>query len=216
MFEIAAIVPLALVSAPHCAVMCGPLAACAAGDSRRRHAGYQLGRIGSYTVVGAIAGGAGRGLGELVPAMWVSAVATWLVALALVAAALSMIARPRRVDPRAPIPLRRRRRLPLRLPTPLFGLLTVFLPCGALWAAVAMAMSTGSVAGGAAAMAVFSLISGAAVAGATAICNWLRRRRYLLAAALITSAVMLALAPAARLAGGGDAAAPSCPLHEAP
>jgi hypothetical protein len=57
--EIAAIAALALMSAPHCAAMCGPLAACATGCDRRRHAGYQLGRLGGYAIAGAIAGGLG-------------------------------------------------------------------------------------------------------------------------------------------------------------
>jgi sulfite exporter TauE/SafE len=146
----------------------------------------------------------------------VSAVAIWLVALAVVAAAVSMILRPRSIPSGAPVAIRRRRSRLARLPASLLGSLTVLLPCGALWAALALAVATGSAAGGAAAMALFAVMSGAAIAGASTLLGWMRRSRWLFAAALVTGAVMLALAPASRLAAGGADHPPSCPMHEAP
>ena len=212
MFGLAAMIPVALLSVPHCAAMCGPLSACATRCDRRRQLGYQIGRLLTYSVAGAAAGGVGRGLGEWIGAPWVTASATWLVALALFGAAISTLVGPRRST--EPVAIGRRRTWLSRTPAPLFGALTVFLPCGALWAALAIATSTRSVAGGAAAMVVFALITGLAVTAAAAICARLRRARWLFSAALITGAVLLAIAPAGQLASSEPQ--PSCPLHSSP
>jgi sulfite exporter TauE/SafE len=149
-----------LVSAPHCAAMCGPLAlaACDAPDraaSWRAGARYGLGRLTSYVVIGAVAGAAGSGL---VRVLRDEGLQRW-VSLA-VAAGLALAAwRVLRLRPPAALVTLRRARSATRVPAVVLGLLTGLLPCGALASGLLIAAGAGAWWGGAASMAVFALAS---------------------------------------------------------
>jgi sulfite exporter TauE/SafE len=194
-------------SAPHCLAMCGPLAAFAAGDveasARARIARHQLGRLVAYAVLGAIAGGSGAAVvGALAPAS-VSLVLGGLLALGMLAAAVRLVRRPRaerpvvlrRSRPRTPLAARVIGRLP-REPM-LIGALSAILPCGALYSALLIAASAGSIGAGAAAMASFALASGVGLLAA----GWMAERatselgRRGIAALLVLGAVIVVARP---------------------
>jgi sulfite exporter TauE/SafE len=178
-----------VASLPHCAGMCGPLAAAACATPRRGVA-YQLGRIVGYAALGAGAGGVGGRLLANAPAVWARVALTLSLAAALAVAALRAYRAARAADGGGvrsqaatsarcagrsavrPVPLRTRPRRPSvtarllgrLLDAPLaLGLATALLPCGALAAGVVVAGGTGSPVRGAAAMLGFG------VAGAPAL-----------------------------------------------
>ncbi len=149
---------LGISSAPHCAWMCGPLAAQACAASRgparwRSPLIYTLGRTASYVFVGALAGFVGASV--LAPSPWVGRVTSMAVAALLAARAWSLafpgLAR-RGVSPRL-----LRLLAPLRGDAGLLGLATPMLPCGAVVAALAVAVAGANVAGAALGMGVFAL-----------------------------------------------------------
>ncbi|MFW6051691.1 MAG: sulfite exporter TauE/SafE family protein, partial [Myxococcota bacterium] len=74
-----------LASVPHCAAMCGPLAAyaCARGGGRGAPAWYQLGRTASYGALGALAGGLGHAVTGGLSHAAVGWVLSWAMAAAL-------------------------------------------------------------------------------------------------------------------------------------
>ena len=149
-----------LVSTPHCAAMCGPLAlaACDAprrDDSFRAGARYALGRLTSYMVTGALAGALGSGLMRVLRAEGIQRT----VSLAL-AAGLALTAwRVLRAGPSSGLVKLRTSAPRPRVPPAVMGLVTGLLPCGALASGLLIAASAGSWWGGAAAMAVFALAS---------------------------------------------------------
>jgi sulfite exporter TauE/SafE len=142
----------------HCACMCGPLAL-AFGGGPAGTATYQLGRIGSYALVGCVLGATGSALGSAsfgVPAATTAYVlAAALVVLALVGERGAM-----------KIPLLSRwlgkatakgRAWPPAMRAGLLGVLTPLLPCGLLWSACAGAAVSGSTLAGAEVMGGFAL-----------------------------------------------------------
>lgn len=152
-----------LGSFAHCMPMCGPFVLMQSretdGPSLRRLAGalllrYHAGRLATYIALGAIAGAAG----EVLTVHWPLAILLGIAALAFLLQALAqLIALP--TGPLAAltrpladfvVPLAARRPSGFRL-----GLLLGLLPCGFLYAALAAAAATGSIAGGASAMAAF-------------------------------------------------------------
>lgn len=160
-----------LLGSPHCAAMCGPFACLYAGQTPgpgawRAHAAYNLGRLGAYLLLGVVAGLAGAGLNE------VGALAGLPRAAAVVAGALMVLwgamniaaALGARV-PGAHPPARFRALLARvvakfqdRPPTAralALGLLTTLLPCGWLYAFVAVAAGTGAAASGMLVMGAF-------------------------------------------------------------
>lgn len=156
----------------HCAGMCGPLFA-AAGPRRADGVSWQAGRLAAYTGLGALAGAVGgvRVLSSPVgPALA-------LAALAWFAADLAGMPMPSVLPPslRAAVT-----RLPARLLRGsgpgarfLFGAATALLPCGLLWSGLAIAATTGTAAGGLAAMAAFFFGTLPAVGLAGAVSRWM-------------------------------------------
>lgn len=157
-----------MVTSLHCAGMCGPLAcyltpAPGSADSFATTAGlYHLGRLLSYTAVGAIAGGVG-----LVALGWVdiyqhslSRFLPYLLVLFFLMVAI-------RADKVIPQPAFFRRGLQSaklraqRLPRPLaglsIGLLTPLLPCAPLYAVFGLALMTQSPVRGAEFLLLFGL-----------------------------------------------------------
>lgn len=162
----------------HCAGMCGPLAAVASApgsthlpivDARRVGRAsaihYNLGRLGSYLVLGLVAGGAGA-LADLGGAMvGAQGVAIVLASVSLIAMGIHglwlwSMGRSGGVGQPTPAKwvvgwgarLRGRRSFPVML-----GGLTGLMPCGWLWAYVVVAAGTASMLEGAAVMAAFWL-----------------------------------------------------------
>lgn len=156
-----------LLSAPHCAAMCGPLSA--AVCQRRGSAAparYQAGRLLGYTLVGSIAG-------QLGAALSASAVPEIVLPLSVASALLLLAVRMARSSRgERPVQLASIRRKPLAsivgsvLPRDplLLGGMSALLPCGALAAALALAAATGSASFGGLVMAGFVVTSGAGVA----------------------------------------------------
>lgn len=163
----------------HCAGMCGAFLAFAVGTdvadgsrpakTRSRaqlQAAYHLGRLATYTTLGAVAGGVGAALdlgGSLVGVQRTAAV---LAGAMMIVFGILAVLRVRGVHlPKAPVPGFMRRALmaghrrafdlpPLRRAA-LVGLLTTLLPCGWLYAFVITSAGTGHPANGAFAMAAF-------------------------------------------------------------
>lgn len=197
-----------VLAIPHCAAMCGPLAAfaCAPAGDRAPSAAAPLawltGRTISYSVLGGIVGGLSASIAALAPAgssRWISVA----LGAALFVAALGLLARPRLVSvgrgPRSSWVSRAGAFvLAHRPPTIVLGALTGLLPCGALWAGLGSATASGTALGGAITMLAFSLTSAPGVG----LAAWVAARRTpdpslqrLLGAVLLLGAVVLALRP---------------------
>lgn len=169
---------LGLVGSTHCASMCGGLVAATQlpGDARRRLPSWRkrgsvvvaqnAGRVLSYALAGAAAGGLSRVVGAVHAAagrtilQWVAA-----IVLILVGSRLAGLL-PASLDPeRLGAPLWRRvaphARALLPLSTPrhgfAFGMLWGFLPCGLVYSALAVASVSGSIATGFVGMLAFGL-----------------------------------------------------------
>lgn len=187
-----------IVSTPHCAAMCGPLAltACAGPGAGAR---YGLGRTVSYTLFGALAGGAAGRVTHLLRGEQVQRVVALILAVGIAATAVRLLRMP--TGPRL-VPLQVRRTT--SVPPMLVGLATALLPCGALASGLLVAASAACWWGGAAAMAVFSLASApglvAVVASGHRVREWVARaippaRRRLAGAALLLVAAWTASRP---------------------
>lgn len=174
---------MGLVGGPHCVAMCS--AACAgvtrARSSREgglRLAGFQLGRIVGYALIGAIAAGSIQG------AAWMAGNSQMLrpvwtlfhVALMVLGVTLVVLGRqPYWLDGWGQSVWRRVRTwaLPLGTQAPaLIGLLWALLPCGLLYSALMVAALTATWVSGAGVMAAFALGSGVSM---TAGAWWFQR-----------------------------------------
>ena len=168
-----------LLGSAHCAGMCGGLALVAVGSDRKqvlaRQIGYHGGRLVSYAAVGALAGLAGQVVddaGVLVGVQRVAAIAAGAMIAAFGAVAIARAFGARIPTAGAPRPLvgvaqrvhARARRLPPAWRGVPIGLATPLLPCGWLYAFVAIAAASASVATGALVMAAFWLGTVPAVA----------------------------------------------------
>lgn len=146
----------------HCAGMCGPIAlALPAGAPGRARfvAGrlsYNLGRIGTYAVLGAAAGAFGQSLALAGVQRWVSLTAGVVL---LVSPWLVWRGAANRFVARGSAWLRAAFAGVLRRPSPaafaVLGLVNGLLPCGLVYAAAAGAAAAGTLAGGTAYMLLF-------------------------------------------------------------
>ena len=161
---------MGVLGGPHCVAMCG--AACAglgqAAGERRAQAllAFQLGRLGGYAVLGAVAAASVQGLGWLTTqSAAIRPVWTLLHLSALVLGLLLML------QARQPVWLDvAARRLWARVrafndrwgrAAPwMVGGLWAFMPCGLLYSALLVAALSGGVLEGAAVMALFALGTG--------------------------------------------------------
>ena len=141
-----------LVGSPHCVGMCGGLAAAAPGPS------WHLGRLTTYAALGALAASVGWALPG--PAWLPHAVAAGV--LVLMAAQLAGL----KLPGTGSAPFLAIGKLAPRSPWVL-GLASGLLPCGLVYAALSMALSTSEVGWGAATMAAFWLGTVPALATAT-------------------------------------------------
>lgn len=181
---VATVIVAALAGSVHCAAMCGPLAAVAIGRGAGRvRAGlsYAGGRLIAYTALGALAGALGAGVdlvGELVSfgrLAMVAAGATMIVWGGYsLARALGWIRSASGAGATRPMLHAIRRRRPAWRGA-LVGVATAALPCGWLYAFVAVAAGTGAPLDGAIVMAAFWLGSTPATIGGGAVLAILRR-----------------------------------------
>lgn len=143
-----------LVGSPHCVGMCGGFAAACA----RPRGGawlWHLGRLTTYAALGAVGGAVG---GALPGPVWVPALVSVPLLLWFSASLAGLLpAGSTRVPPglaRVGATLARRDGVVWRY---LFGATTGLLPCGLLYAGLALALTGGSAVVGAAAMVAFGL-----------------------------------------------------------
>ncbi|GAB5541050.1 MAG: sulfite exporter TauE/SafE family protein [Sandaracinaceae bacterium] len=206
-----------LASIPHCAGMCGPLAAFA-GRTRRDAGLYQAGRLAAYVALGAAAGLAGEGVERILPAAWAGALVSFSLAAALLVSAWRLWRRDGETlvqlgtkPPRESWSRRLAARVPFSTGHPgLLGALTGLLPCGTLYAALLLAAGTGDTRAGAVTMFAFGATSalGLAVVGAVAAqVRGLMRRgaeptffARVLATCLLVGGILLAMRPISTLA----------------
>ena len=142
-----------LAGSMHCVAMCGGFAA-TAGSRPAGAAAWHLGRLSTYALLGAIAGAVGKVIPG--PAWIPAAVATVLLCWFALAIA-GVVPEPRIRVPgigRAGIALANREGLGWRY---LFGMTTGLLPCGLVYAALALPVALGHPLAGAAAMVAFGL-----------------------------------------------------------
>ncbi|HTQ54393.1 MAG TPA: sulfite exporter TauE/SafE family protein [Bryobacteraceae bacterium] len=169
-----------LVGSIHCVQMCGPIVLSyslpMAGTPRmwRAHVWYNLGRITTYSVLGALAGAAGGAIGLAGRLAGIAHGGRILAGAAMIAAGIYLLglARPAslvRID-RPGIAARLARfgkRFMLSVnPSSKFrlGLAFGFLPCGLIYAALLKAVDAGTASGGALTMLAFGLGTSAALA----------------------------------------------------
>lgn len=149
------------MGSPHCVGMCGGFAASARGTPEAL--AWQLGRLTTYTALGASAGVIGGLGGGPATAAVATVLLCWFAArLAGIAPALPI---------RAPWLTRAGAKVAARSGIGaryLFGVLTGLLPCGLVWSALAMAVAAGGGWTGAAAMGAFWLGTVPALVAATA------------------------------------------------
>ncbi len=202
-------------SAVHCVPMCGPfvlgqvsdrlacIPACAMRERHRIGVGllwpYHLGRIATYTGLGAVAGGTSAALGLLPWFGWLSTGLLFLAALLFLGQAVKRLALPtgsptlfRRVAARLQRPGGSGFRRGMTL-----GLALGFLPCGFLYSALAASAATGNPLGGAIGMLAFSLgtipaLVVVGVAGQAAGRVWSRRMAFVAPAVMLLNALILA------------------------
>jgi sulfite exporter TauE/SafE len=185
---------LGLVSSIHCVQMCGPIVLSyslplaaeprPSGSGRRElalaHLWYNLGRVTTYSALGALAGAAGGAIGLAAHLAGIAHGGRIAAGVALIAAGvyLSGILRPSgliRID--SPGIAARLARVGKRFmlsvrPTGKFrlGLVLGFLPCGLVYAALLKAVDAGSALGGALTMLAFGLGTSLAL-GATGLAS---------------------------------------------
>ena len=174
-----------LVGSPHCVGMCGSFALACGGNSRG--AAWHAGRLTTYAALGAVAGAVG---GALPGPGWVAAVVSTGL-LVWFAAALAGLA----PEPTVRIPglsdlAGRAARARGTLPGYALGLATGLLPCGLVYAALAVPVASGSALVGSLSMVAFGLGTIPALAALTlGARRWmtrdLRMRRVLAAGVLL-------------------------------
>ena len=169
-------VPFALgvVSSLHCSQMCGPIVLAYSLPLRSRsaapHLAYNLGRIATYSLLGAIAGAAGGGMSSLGRMAGIERGAAIFAGCAMVIAAFflsgTIPAQALVKIGASPSWLSRTASRLLKSTDPLnklsLGIVLGFMPCGLIYAALLKAIDAGSAAGGAVSMAAF----GAGTSGA--------------------------------------------------
>jgi hypothetical protein len=171
----AGILVASLVGSVHCAGMCGGFVCFYAGSAKgsepaalRAHVMYNVGRLASYLLLGAIAGLIGAGVSRAGALAGIGHAAAVVAGALMVGWALSTIAAQRGVSlgmRHAPEAwqralgrvLRAARAQPIGVRAGLTGLFTTLLPCGWLYVFVAAAGGTGSVRSAVATMALFWL-----------------------------------------------------------
>lgn len=176
----------AISGSPHCIGMCGPLA-CAAGPEAKAQVAYHVGKIGTYVGLGALAGAVGQA--APVP----SEVSTGIAVVLLVGFSLALagiLPEPRAIPGLARLGSRfaARQTVASRVA---FGAVNGLIPCGLVYATLALPMAAGDPWVGALSMGVFGLLTvpalAAAALGARAVLNRTPAARGLLASVVLVT-----------------------------
>ena len=190
---------LAIAGAGHCLGMCGGISlglSMAVQEDRRRgkrlwlwQALFAIGRVSTYTLLGALAGAFGQLIIDTLPgagpvAWMLSAILMLLLALMLLGHDVGLAVW-RRIQPLTTslVPIRHAGQALL------LGVLWGFLPCGLLYTALALSVATGSSLNGAVVMLIFGLVTvpPVAVGGvATGLLTVLRRQGWRRLTAVMT------------------------------
>jgi sulfite exporter TauE/SafE len=194
---------LGLLGSLHCAGMCGPLAVAVSASGGGSHPAtgrllYNLGRLGTYTVLGALFGLFGRGLAIAGFQRWLSITAGVLILAGLVASTrrspTGLLLRAVEFLKTAFGRLLGRGTLGSRV---LLGSLNGLLPCGLVYVASASAAATGSPLVGAAwnlsfGLGTLPLMLAITLAGGRMPFVWrLRLQRFIPAGVAVTGAMLV-------------------------
>jgi uncharacterized protein len=215
-----------LLGSMHCIGMCGPLALAVACGKRGGETGrlllFVIGKAGTYVGLGAAAGAVGAAFGQAAMGSKAAAVVALVAGTLMIALGFQSAWRLRPVKASGPSGLGSLLARVLerggRLAPLLAGLLAGFLPCGLVYAMVARAVATGSVAMGGLVMAAF----GVGTAPALVAAGWLgsrlsgRSRRlgeWIAAAAVIIMGLMVLWRGLKFLMADPSAAADGCHCH---
>lgn len=222
----AGVLVASLVGSVHCAGMCGGFVCFYAGSAQgtepaalRAHAMYNVGRLASYLLLGALAGLLGAGVSKAGALVGVSHAATVVAGALMVGWAISAIAAQRGISLgtlHAPVVwqqalgrvLQAIREQPIAVRAGLTGLLTTLLPCGWLYVFVATAGGTGSVRHAMATMVLFWLGTVPALVavglGAQTVLAPFRRRLPALSAAVVLVMGLLSMSGRLRPMSGNS------------
>jgi hypothetical protein len=174
-----------LVGSPHCVAMCGGFAA-TCGRTPRGAVAWHLGRLTTYAVLGALAALFGR---FLPGPPWVSAVVSAALLTWFAGALAGLVPEPHLAVPGLGDTMRRLVTSDAPASRFVFGMANGLLPCGLVYAALALPMALGNAPLGALAMVLFGLGTVPALATlATGLARLLRRGlwpRRLLAAGML-------------------------------
>ena len=210
---LASVLLASLLGSPHCAGMCGGFVTFySGGEPRRRwqpHLAYSLGRLCSYGALGLLAGAIGSGVdrvGALAGLGRVAAVVAGGLMIAWGGGTLLAAAGIRLPQPSVPAAMRRwltgalhaAREQPATARALVMGLVTTLIPCGWLYAFVAVAGGTAHPLAGALVMALFWLgtlpvMTGLGLLAGSAL-GPLRRRLPLFTAGLLVLVGLLTVA----------------------
>ena len=210
---LASVLLASLLGSPHCAGMCGGFVAFySGGEPRRRgwpHLAYNLGRLCSYSALGLLAGAIGSGVDHVSALAGLGRVAASIAGVLMIAwGGGTLLAAAGVRLPQVPAPAAARRWLvgalhaareqPAAARALVVGLVTTLIPCGWLYAFVAVAGGTGRPLAGALVMALFWLGTLPVMAGlgllAQSALGPLRRRLPLVTAGLLVVAGLLTVA----------------------
>ena len=212
---VAAAAMAGLVGSPHCVGMCGGFAL-ACGGSARHTALWHLGRLLTYSTLGAMAGA----LGSVVPGPgWVGAAISGALIVWFSAALAGLVP-----EPRVAVPgLGRLSAAFLTRPGPgsrlAFGLANGLLPCGLVYAALSIPVAAGDPLVGALAMLAFGAgtvpVLSALVLGARRFGLGTLRARRLLAFGVLVAGLWSVAVRLGAPAGGHDHGPEATPASEA-
>jgi uncharacterized protein len=177
---------MGFATSAHCFGMCGGLATALGMRLRAAETGsvrsvahaslYQTGRVGGYTLLGAVSGGFSQGLQSLLNFSALGIALRVASGALLLLVAVRMMSRWNGLDGLERLgarvwkriqPLTRRLSGPGMVNTTLLGLAWGLLPCGMVYSALALAALSGSVSGGAALMLAFGVGTVPAMLGGT-------------------------------------------------
>lgn len=183
-----------LVGSPHCAGMCGGFAV-ACGSTAARSAAWHVGKLTTYAFLGALAGG----FGSLIPGTGgVAAIVSGLLVVLFAAVLGGWLPEPR-IGGRTLVQVTAGARRSGGVGgTWLFGVANGFIPCGLVWAALALPLASGSAVTGALSMVAFGIgtvpVLVAVTAGARRIAlRDLRTRRLVALGVLVAGLLSIGL-----------------------
>jgi sulfite exporter TauE/SafE len=201
----------ALVGSPHCAGMCGGFAAaCSARRGGRGTLYYSLGRLATYASLGALAGTVGSALAEL---SWAGMIVSGVL-LVFFAGRLAGILPPLRSPwPRATRPLARLVRSASAGSGLLLGAANALIPCGLVYATLALPIAVASPWQGAVIMTAFGIgtmpVMWAVGLGALRLAGAGKGLRIALAVAILTAGSLVLVLRAPRPSEAGEVV-PAC------